>query len=29
MGESTPFRFRCLPEIVVIDLLPAGLVTLP
>lgn len=29
MGESTPFRFRCLPEIVVIDLLPAGLLTLP
>ncbi len=29
MGESIPLRFRCLPEIVVIDLLPAGLVTLP
>lgn len=27
MGESLPFRFRCLPELVVIDLLPAGLVT--
>ncbi len=24
MGESTPFRFRCQPEIVVIDLLPAA-----
>ena len=23
MGESTPLRFRCLPEIVIIDLLPA------